>query len=109
MAFDKKAVKERLEKANITELKAASTQVVSWHAHSEEVRGPFGRWFTIDPRWDDVKKGNVAAPDDECRYAAAAMNYAPALVDDLVAALAEIERLEQEIEDNDAYEQGAST
>lgn len=96
MAFDKKAVKERLEKANITELKAASTQVVGWYAHSEEVRGPFGRWFTVSKREDDTRKGNLAWWWDDCKYAAAAMMAAPALSDDLLAALTEIEQLESD-------------
>ena len=74
-------------------LQKDSTQVVGWYAHSREVRGPFCRWFTISENEEEVRKGNVAYAGNDCEYAAAAMNYMPALIDELEKAKREIEEL----------------
>lgn len=65
-----------LEKSR--ELREASTKVVAWYAHEQEVRGPFGRWFTCSPQEDECRKGNVAWPQDDCKFTAHAMNTAEA-------------------------------
>jgi hypothetical protein len=69
----------------LKELKERSTNVVAWYAHPREVRGPFGRWFTCDGgdngMGDPVKYPTPVAPiEDDCAYAAAAMNAVPSLI-----------------------------
>jgi len=65
-----------------------STQVVNWYAHTAEVRGPFGRWFTCEGgsngMGDEVKYPTpVASISDDCRFAAAAMSNLEPLLDEL--------------------------
>lgn len=66
----------------LRELESKSTRVVAWYAHSEEVRGPFHRWFTcseVNPEY----KNQVAWQSDDCQFAAAAMNNLLPLLDAL--------------------------
>lgn len=69
----------------LKELKEKSTKVVAWYPHPREVRGPFGRWFTCsggdNGMGDPVKYPTPVAPiEDDCAYAAAAMNAVPNLI-----------------------------
>lgn len=68
----------------IKDRKAKSTQVNGWYAHAYEdgtIRGPFHRWFRcteVAPQY----RQHVASVADDVEYAAAAMNYAPLLVEE---------------------------
>lgn len=98
---------ERLET-----LKRESTQVVSWYAHSQgdgyhlgkaSVRGPFGRWFLVqggDNGMGDPVKYPVPVADlyADAKYAAAAMNALPGLIQDLRSAMAENVRKDAEVQ-----------
>lgn len=66
----------------LRELAKASTNVVAWYAHSQEVRGPFCRWFTCSEVSPQYRK-NVAATSDDCKFAAAAMNNLVPLLDEI--------------------------
>ena len=67
---------------NLKEALAKSTNVVSWYAHSytNEVRGPWNRWFTCSKNEQEVLDGHVADAGYDCEYAAAAMNGVPELI-----------------------------
>jgi len=74
------------KRAELRELAGKSTRVVAWYGHEKEVRGPFYRWFEcskVDPKYEH----HVASQRDDCAFAAASMN-------NLVALLDEIDRLE---------------
>jgi hypothetical protein len=74
----------------LKELEKKSTQVVAWYAeHGGQVRGPFNRWFNVTEVADEHKKYCGSAADD-ARYAAAAMNYLPKLIE-------RIEQLEEQL------------
>lgn len=88
---DEKIEELRKKATSLIELKAKSTQVVGWYAHSEEIRGPFCRWFTVSKREDDVEKGNLAWWWDDVAFGAAAMNDSPALAEAFLALLAFVE------------------
>lgn len=81
----------------LLELKKNSTQVQGWYAHSQEVRGPFCRWFTCSKVQPQYEK-HVADVSDECAYAAAAMNDAPILAKALIDAMAGYKKLRDTIE-----------
>lgn len=63
-------------------LESKSTPVVAWYAHTDEVRGPFGRWLTCSNVSPEYQK-HVAWKNDECAFAAAAMNNLLSLLDAL--------------------------
>lgn len=76
----------------LRELKAKSTQVNGWYHYSvgdgyhpgfASVRGPYHRWFLVQAG-DDQGHGGLASQDDDAKFAAAAMNNLPQLVDDVV-------------------------
>ena len=84
---------------DIEELKVLitkSTSVVNWYPHAYDstegigatVRGPFGRWLQVTEVSN--KDYPAAKPEDDAKYAAAAMNYLPHLVE-------EVERLREEL------------
>lgn len=64
----------------LKELKQKSTQVVGWYANGHTVRGPFHRWFEVSKVSPEYEK-NVGRMEDDVAYAAAAMNYVPALIE----------------------------
>jgi hypothetical protein len=66
--------------AELRELSKNATQVVGWYPHPAEVRGPFCRWLTVSEVAPEYEK-NVASRADDAKYAAAAMNSIPALLD----------------------------
>lgn len=82
----KNVTKSLLEE--LKRLKANSTQVVSWYPHPSEVRGPFGRWLTVEEIPPEYRK-NCGSRADDASYAAAAMNCLP----DLIARIEELEEL----------------
>jgi hypothetical protein len=84
----------RDERKMLRELAAKSTRVQGWYAHSQydgyhpgkaSVRGPFGRWLLVEG--GENKPGElgqgVADLYDDAKFAAAAMNNLPALLDAL--------------------------
>ena len=80
-------LKQQLQ--TLLKLADAASPVVAWYAHGNEngtVRGPFHRWFTCS-EVEDRYKQHVASVDDDCRYAAAAMNAVPTLVKVLQVAI----------------------
>ena len=58
-----------------------STKVVNWYVHSNTVRGPFGRWFTVSERLENWKAGDLAYHTDDVAFASAAMNNLEQLLD----------------------------
>lgn len=65
----------------LRELEKNSTQVVGWYSdYGGQIRGPFNRWFNVTEVADEYKKHCGSASDD-ARFAAAAMNAMPALLD----------------------------
>ncbi len=78
---------ETLEK-----LHAKSTKVVAWYAHPYEVRGPYGRWFTVS-NVAFAYENMVASTADDAAYAAHAMNIAPLLVDEIRLLRAALEKI----------------
>lgn len=76
----------------IKELYKLSTMVVGWYSHHPgQVRGPFCRWFEVTDVAPEYQK-YVASKADDARYAAAAMNNTPHLID-------RIEELESQLSD----------
>lgn len=80
-----------------------ATQVVGWYHHnmwSNEVRGPFGRWFTVsggDNGMGDPVKYPVPVAElyEDAAFCAAAMSSLPALLellDEKDAKIAELKR-----------------
>jgi len=65
----------------LKELEKSSTQVVGWYAdHGGQVRGPFNRWFNVTevaPKYQQ----HCGSASDDAKFAAAAMNYLPKLVE----------------------------
>ena len=61
------------ERQKLRELANKSTPVNAWYAHNESVRGPFNRWFKCSEVNPEYKK-HVSEPEDDCKFAAAAMN-----------------------------------
>ena len=61
-------------------LKQASTNVVEWYPQGATVRGPFGRWLNVSDVSPEYNK-HVAFSADDARYAAAAMNMLPKLIE----------------------------
>lgn len=86
----------------LSKLCKKSTQVVGWYPHrySGQIRGPYYRWFILQPGSDDGQ-GRLASPEDDIEFAAAAMNTLPHLV-------IKIQELEQIIKDKDAVIEGHS-
>lgn len=82
--------KEQREELRVLESK--STMVVGWYAHSQEVRGPFHRWFTCSEVSEQYKK-HVAWPWDDCAFVAGAMNNLVPLLDKVDELEAENARL----------------
>lgn len=85
----------------LTELKELckkATQVVGWYPHGYDgtVRGPFCRWFHCDEVSPEHRKyvGEVA---DDVRFAAAAMNSLPALLELLDQKEAKIKELKADM------------
>lgn len=64
----------------LKDLEKNSTQVVGWYANGHTVRGPFHRWFEVTKVAPEYEK-NVGSMEDDVRYAAAAMNYLPKLIE----------------------------
>lgn len=67
----------------LKELEKNATQVVGWYPHPGEggaVRGPFCRWFEVTDVAPEYEK-HVASKMDDVRYAAAAMNNLPHLIE----------------------------
>ena len=82
----------------IKHTKSKSTQVNGCYDHGYEngtIRGPFHRWFRCQ-EVDDQYKQHVASVADDVAYAAAAMNYAPALVEEIERLQARVNELEAE-------------
>lgn len=79
----------------IKECKSNSTSVVGWYAHSSEVRGPFNRWFKCS-EVNDAYKQYVSSTNEDCLYAAAAMNYMPSLIEEYEKVKRELEELKAE-------------
>jgi hypothetical protein len=73
----------------LKDLEKNSTQVVGWYAHPGNVRGPFNRWFNVTPVDPQYQK-HCGTAEDDCKYAAAAMNYLPKLIE-------RIEQLESQL------------
>lgn len=88
----------KAERQVLRDLAQKSTPVVSWYPHPYEgqIRGPWNRWFTIsgDPAQYKKRDGVLtpASYEDDVNFAAAAMN-------NMVALLDEIERLERDNQD----------
>ncbi len=63
-------------------LHAASTKVNQWYPHPYDgtIRGPFHRWLTVS-EVDAQYAKNVAFRGDDVKYAAAAMNMLPKLIE----------------------------
>jgi hypothetical protein len=79
------------EREQLRVLESKSTPVVAWYAHPSEVRGPFCRWFTCSDVNPEYQK-HVAYKDEDCAFAAAAMN-------NLIPLLDELDRRDREIEE----------
>lgn len=96
---------ETIEKRikELRELKQNSTQVVKWYPHHDSVRGPFCRWFKVTEVSEKDKK-HVAYAGDDAKYAAAAMNELPALLDSLEIALQAMKDAEFVLEGSQAVE-----
>lgn len=73
----------------IKERYPSSTKVVGWYSDHPEVRGPFGRWLVPTEVNPEYQK-HVASIRDDAKYAEAAMNYSPVLVN-------EVERLQSRV------------
>lgn len=72
----------------LKELASCATQVVGWYPHGPgdqagtneaTVRGPFRRWLFVTG--GEGYEQYVASHHDDAKYAAAAMNYLPKLVE----------------------------
>lgn len=96
------------EIAELEKLHAKSTQVVAWYAHLYEVRGPFGRWFTVN-EVPEEHKDKVASCFDDVRYAARAMNAVPLLIDEIKLMRQALEKIadprKRDHAESDAYTQ----
>lgn len=74
----------------LKELEKKSTQVVGWYAdYGGQIRGPFNRWFNVTEVAPEYKQHCGSASDD-AKFAAAAMNYLPKLIE-------RIEQLEEQL------------
>ena len=73
----------------------SSTPVNNWYAHSNEVRGPYNRWFTCS-EVDLAYKSNVASTKKDCEYAANAMNYLPIIIEEYEKVKKELDELKVE-------------
>ena len=89
-----------------------STKVVAWYAHSQydgyhpgkaSVRGPFGRWFLVEEGggWNKDEPKPVADLFDDAKYAAAAMNALPALIERVERLTDALEQLAEPARDID--------
>lgn len=78
------------------ELKASSTKVVAWYAHSypATVRGPYVRWLECTEVLPEYKK-HVADSYDDVKYAAHAMNNLPALIEIIEVLLREAQHVSE--------------
>lgn len=89
----------------LKELCNKATQVVGWYHHhmwSNEVRGPFGRWFTVsggdNGMGDPVKYPTpVAELYEDAAFCAAAMSALPALLELLDEKEAKIRELKSDL------------
>lgn len=99
--------RENLNLEQLKELMENSTDVVNWYAYSEfsgaTVRGPWGRWFRVDDIVGPTKV-HVASALDDAKYAAAAMNNLPKLIDELEQFRKTFDELQDMIESVDAYD-----
>lgn len=68
----------------LKELCEKTTKVVGWYPHpydgQGQVRGPFHRWFLLQPG-DDTPNKYLADHEDDINYCAAAMNSLPHLLE----------------------------
>lgn len=95
------------ERKMLRELANKSTRVVGWYPHSQydgyhlgnaSVRGPFGQWFLVQGAEEGTKYSeHVADLYDDAKFAAAAMN-------NLVALLDEIDRLEAKVSSSESVD-----
>jgi hypothetical protein len=74
-----------------------STRVVAWYPHYSEVRGPFCRWFTCSDV-SDIYKKDVSSKENDCNFAAAAMNNLVPLLDEVELLRAESKKLKCALE-----------
>lgn len=67
----------------VIEVADQATRVVAWYKHSEEVRGPYHRWFKITgPKERNIdSRGRLchASQEEDLAYATAALNHAEKL------------------------------
>jgi hypothetical protein len=94
---DWKPVITKEEREQLRVLESKSTPVVAWYAHSSEVRGPFCRWFTCSDVSPEYQK-HVGYKDEDCAFAAGAMNNLLLLLDGMDRLEAENAKLIREIE-----------
>jgi hypothetical protein len=98
MSDEKREALALIEK--LKSLQAKSSQVGSWYAHrggdcygpEATVRGPYFRWFKCADVEEQYRK-HVAEPEDDVKYAAAAMNHVPELIKTIEARDEEVKRL----------------
>lgn len=97
-------MKTKLSREELREIASKSTNVVAWYSRPYEgqVRGPFGRWFSLDGgdngMGDPIKYPTPVAPiGDDCDFAAAAMNNLVPLLDELDLAEKKIAELQLEL------------
>ena len=77
-----------------------STSVVNWYPHGYEstknmgatVRGPYGRWLYVTEKQGDDPE-HIASAEDDAKYAAAAMNYLPHLVEEVETLREELQKM----------------
>ena len=80
----------------LREAEFMSTDVVAWYPHSHEVRGPFGRWLTVS-EVDSSNKSHVADTFEDAKFAAAAMNALPHLLDLVESLKHKVQELEAKL------------
>lgn len=76
--------------AQLKDLASRATGVVNWYPYREvsggTVRGPFNRWFILQPGDSQGNPGVIAEdPYSDVEYAAAAMNSLPHLIERIEA------------------------
>lgn len=90
-----------------------STWVVGWYdkySFNGEIRGPFCRWLNVKPfnkffsriinvdAVDPMYLKNVASLQEDAKYTAACMNYAPKLIDHIDLLNAELNRTKADLD-----------
>lgn len=68
-----------------SEIEGKSTRVVKWWPYPGSVRGPFHRWFNCEPV-EEQYRDKVASQEDDCAYAAFAMNNFKKMIEALEVA-----------------------